>query len=102
MVELLARLEATPKAEEATFLLVRAMSRRDPQYHLRLGAFFDPLDARPKGAMEPNAMFAYDEYSMASSLPESKDRIRALTMWLGTPASEGVAGVGDLKAKLGL
>jgi hypothetical protein len=101
MEALLKRLEATPASEEATFLLVRSLARREPSYHLRLGAFFDPLDTRPKGQMEPNVQFAYEEYSLASDLPEAKERIKALTAYLDTPEAQGVAGLSSLKAQLG-
>jgi hypothetical protein len=101
MEALLARLERTDGAEEAIFLLVRAMSRIEPRFHVRLGAFFDPNDNRPKGEARVNAMYAYDEYSEAGDLPEAKAKIQALSDWLGTPAAEGVDGADELRAKLG-
>jgi hypothetical protein len=101
MEALLARLEISQGAEEASFTLVRAMSRRDSKYHVRLGAFFDPLDTRPKGQLSPNAQYAYDEYALAGDLPEAKDRLKALTAWLATPAADGVDGVAVLRRQLG-
>jgi hypothetical protein len=101
MEALLARLEATPAAEEATCLWARSLARRDPTYHVRLGAFFDPLDSRPKGEMAPNVQYAYEEYSQAGDLPEAKERLQALTAWLDKPEAQGVAGAAALKTQLG-
>ena len=101
MEALLRSLEATPNSEEATFLLVRAMSRREPRFSLRFGAFFDPLDQRPKGGAQVNALYAYEEYERAGDAPEARERRQALANWLATPSSQGVAGAAELKAKLG-
>ena len=81
--------------------MARALSRRDAKYHLRLGAFFDPLDSRPKGDMPPNALHAYDEYSQAGGA-DARQKMNDLAAWLARPESSGVEGAAELKAKLGM
>jgi hypothetical protein len=101
----LSRLESQPGAEEAVFLLVRSMATRDRKYHLRLGAFFDPQDTRPKGAVTPNVMFAYDEYEAAGPTAEARQSRDRLVAWLERLApggdAGGVEGIDDLKRHLG-
>ncbi|MDR1545163.1 MAG: hypothetical protein LBU12_00300 [Deltaproteobacteria bacterium] len=100
--ELLARLENTPGAEDALFLLVRRMSKDESKWHLRLGAFFDPLDPRPSGSAVKNVKYAYDEYVAAGVTTESRARIEALVQWLNTPAASRAPGARALKQELGL
>jgi hypothetical protein len=99
---LLVRLEATPGSEEAVFALVRAMSARDPKYHLRLGAFFDPLDTRPKGEVKLNLLYAYEEYSEAKNQPEAQEKIKTLVDYLNNPEAKKIVGYDELKAELGV
>ncbi|MDR1050286.1 MAG: hypothetical protein LBP95_04240 [Deltaproteobacteria bacterium] len=98
MEEVLGRIDGVEGGEEAVFLLVRAMAREDPRRHVRLGAFFDPLDERPKGGVAPNVMYAYEEYVQAGDVDEAGRRKDALADWTRGPGRTalGVEGVAEL------
>jgi hypothetical protein len=95
--ENLALLEQKPGSEEDVFLLVRVLSKRDPKYHLRLGAFFDPTDKRPKGSVAPNVKYAYDEYK-ASGQPEAQASIDRLAEWARSSVAAGADGLDEFNA----
>jgi hypothetical protein len=90
-------LENSPGSEDDVFLLVRVLSKREPKYKLRLGAFFDPTDTREKGSVTPNVKYAYDEY-LDSGLPESKAQIDRLVEWSKKPEANGAEGLAEFKA----
>jgi hypothetical protein len=98
LVEVMNALENKPGREDELFLIVRVLSKRDTQYHLRLGAFFDPTDQRPKGAVTPNIKYAYDEYIAAGSVPEAQENINRLISWSKTSEAEGIEGLEEFRA----
>ncbi|MDR2387115.1 MAG: hypothetical protein LBE80_05955 [Deltaproteobacteria bacterium] len=95
--EVLAVLENNPGSEDDVFMVVRYLSRRDPKYRVRLGAFFDPTDARNKGTVQPNVKYAYDEY-LASGLTEGQERVNNLREWSKTDAAKGTEGLKEFIA----
>ncbi|MDR2366987.1 MAG: hypothetical protein LBF58_02580, partial [Deltaproteobacteria bacterium] len=92
-------LENNPGSEDDVFLLVRVLSKRDPKYKIRLGAFFDPTDGRGKGEVIPNVKYAYDEYN-DSGLPEAKELIARLVTWSKTAEAANADGLEEFKAAI--
>ena len=59
-------------AEDAAFLLAKALASRGAEYRTRYGAFFDPSDERPSGSIAKNALTAYQEYEQAAKNGDQK------------------------------
>jgi hypothetical protein len=83
------------------FAIVREVAKYDPEYRVRLGAFYDPLDDRPS-YVSKNAMTAFEEYTSAeeSGATSSKARLDALRAWALSEQSEGSPGVEALRQTL--
>jgi hypothetical protein len=96
------RYEKDPQAQEAVFLLAKALTKFDNNYHVRLGRFYDPLDTDFSQMDLKNAKYAYDEYLAAGSNSEAKSRIDALKAWLNQPESAGIEGADELRLALNM
>ncbi len=65
METVMERLDGRDGAEDAVFLLARALADHEPKYRLRCAEFLDPTDTRPTGSIRKNPEAAYDEYELA-------------------------------------
>jgi hypothetical protein len=59
------RLDGQAGAEDAVFLLLKALAPHSPENRSRYAAFLDPTDTRPAGSIKKNPEAAYDEYELA-------------------------------------
>jgi len=87
----LARLEARPGAEDAVFLLTKALAPRAVKHRVRYAAFMDPADARPSGSIKKDPLAAYEEYEAAKSAgaPEAALALERLGRWAEENAEKG-------------
>jgi hypothetical protein len=78
-----------PEVVSVLFEAVRELAKYDPEFRVRLGAFYDPLDPRPS-SVQKNAGIAWEEYTEASGAGATGARapIRALRDWANSPAAE--------------
>ncbi|MDR1086409.1 MAG: hypothetical protein LBP22_16515 [Deltaproteobacteria bacterium] len=83
LAEAVDKLDGTPGAEDAVFLLLRKLARSSPKYRMRFAEFYDPMDKRPTGSIQKNAKFAYDEYDAArkAGAEQAESRQEALLDW---------------------
>ncbi|MDR1040463.1 MAG: hypothetical protein LBR80_09925 [Deltaproteobacteria bacterium] len=90
----------------ALFQTVRELSKYDPAYRVRLGAFYDPLDTGPTSVTK-DAGAAYEDYREAAraGADNAQERMNKLLDWANSPASasdpKGAAAVKALAAQGG-
>ena len=79
----LTRLDQVPGAEDAVFLLAKALATRSPEHRVRYAAFMDPTDTRPAGSIKKDPLAAYEEYESAKSAgaPEAAAALDRLLKW---------------------
>jgi hypothetical protein len=79
----LARLEQRPGAEDAVFILAKALAPSAPRHRVRYAAFMDPTDTRPTGSIKKDPLAAYDEYEQAraAGAPEAAEALDRLRRW---------------------
>jgi len=87
----LARLEARPGAEDAVFLLTKALAPRAVKYRVRYAAFMDPADTRPSGSIKKDPLAAREEYeaAKAAGAPEAALALERLGQWAEEHAEKG-------------
>jgi hypothetical protein len=78
-----------PEVVRVLFDTVSEISKYEPEYKLRLGAFYDPLDKRPT-SVEKDPWVAWEEYTEAAALGASgaRERLAALSEWANSPDAE--------------
>ncbi|MDR1079594.1 MAG: hypothetical protein LBQ79_01175 [Deltaproteobacteria bacterium] len=78
-----------PEVVRALFDTVSEISKYEPEYKLRLGAFYDPLDRRPT-SVQKDPWVAWEEYTEAAAQGASgaRERLAALSEWANSPDAE--------------
>jgi len=91
MESALNRLDQTPGAEDAVFLLAKVLAGFKPQYRMRYAAFMDPTDERPTGSIKKDFLAAYAEYLTAqkNGVPEAGPALERLRAWVESQSDSG-------------
>jgi hypothetical protein len=99
----LARLEQRPGAEDAVFLLAKALAPSAPRHRVRYAAFMDPTDTRPSGSIKKDPLAAYDEYEQAraAGAPEAAEALERLRLWAEENAEKDEPGAARLWRRYG-
>lgn len=93
----------TPEGRDAAYLLLEASAEQgQPEAMLALGAFYDPVDAQPKGSILPDAEQAWEWYGKAEKAGQAgaADRKKALKVWLEAEAGKGSASARDVLSRI--
>jgi len=97
------RLDNTPGAEDAVFLLAKVLAGRKPQYRMRYAAFMDPADDRPSGSIKKDPLAAYAEYQTAekNGVPEAGKAMERLRSWVDSQPYSGDANLARFRKLYG-